>query len=172
MEICYKGKFLTYVKENNWEWVTRENCSSAVVIAAVTKNNELLLVEQYRPPMGCHVLEFCAGLVGDAQFAGEDSSIAAIRELEEETGYQASHMKKMCESPVSAGLTNEQNAMYVAWGLDKIGEGGGDETEGILVHTVPLDQLDEFFKSKQEAGVAIDLKIYAGLYFLKKEGLI
>ena len=172
MEICYKGKFLTYVKENNWEWVTRENCSSAVVIAAVTNEGELLLVEQYRPPMGSNVIEFCAGLVGDADFDGEDSSNAAIRELEEETGFKAKNFKKMCDSPVSAGLTNEQNNMYVAWGLEKISEGGGDETEDIEVHCVPLDQLDAFFEKKQSQGVAIDLKVYAGLYFLQKEGLI
>ena len=172
MEICYRGKYLTYVKEDNWEWVTRENCSSAVVIAAVTENKELLLVEQYRPPMGCNVLEFCAGLVGDNEFSGEHSSNAAIRELEEETGYHAAKMKKMCMAPVSAGLTNEQNEMYVAWGLKKISEGGGVDGEDIITHRVALSELDEFFQMKKEQGVAIDLKIYAGLYFLKKEGLI
>ena len=107
MKEIYKGKFLHYIKTGNWEWVTRPNDISAAVIAAVTDKKELILIEQFRIPMNAPVIELPAGLVGDGDYEGEESFIAAQRELEEETGYYAKNFKKVVHGPVSAGMSDE-----------------------------------------------------------------
>ncbi|WDE96816.1 NUDIX hydrolase [Lentisphaera profundi] len=172
MEEIYKGKFLHYRKTGNWEWVTRPNDISAAVIAAVTDKKELVLIEQFRIPMNAPVIELPAGLVGDGDYQGEQSSNAAQRELEEETGYYAKNIKKVVHGPVSAGMSDEANDLYIAWDLDKVSAGGGVDDEEIITHLVPIDQLHQFIDKKQAAGCALDLKVFVGVYFLQKEGLI
>ena len=73
-------------------------------MVAVTAENELLLVEQYRPPPNARVIELPAGLAGDDDGA-ETLTDAARRELLEETGYHAGSLVKVAEGPASAGAT-------------------------------------------------------------------
>jgi hypothetical protein len=47
----YTGKFLALIKEGHWEYAQRTNATGAVIIAAVTEDQKLLLVEQYRIPV-------------------------------------------------------------------------------------------------------------------------
>lgn len=164
--ILAEGHFSRYVRRGNWEYVERINISGIVVLVAVTPARELLLVEQYRPPMDGPVIELPAGLVGDTdEFAGEQALTAARRELIEETGYDAEHFEIVAEGPPTAGLVDEVLTMVRATGLRKVGDGGGDETESITVHVVPLAQINGFLASKQAEGTFIDLKIFSGLYF-------
>ena len=46
----------------------------------------------------------------------------------------------------------------------RVGAGGGDDTEDITVHEVPVGELRSFLEAKQRAGLAVDAKIHAGLY--------
>jgi ADP-ribose pyrophosphatase len=171
-ENIYEGKFLKYLKTGHWEWVSRPNNVSAAVIASVTDNNEIILVEQFRIPMKSAVIELPAGLVGDPGNEGEESFDAAQRELEEETGFRASKFKKVAHGPVTAGLTDEANDFYLAWDVERVGLGGGVDDEDIITHLVPVDKIHEFLDRKQAEGCAVDLKIFVGMYFLQKEGLI
>jgi ADP-ribose pyrophosphatase len=164
--ILAEGHFSRYVRRGTWEYVERINISGIVVLVAVTPERELLLVEQYRPPMDGPVIELPAGLVGDTdEFAGEQALTAARRELIEETGFDAEHFEIVAEGPPTAGLVDEVLTMVRATGLRKVGDGGGDETESITVHVVPLAQINDFLASKQAGGTFIDLKIFSGLYF-------
>ena len=172
MKEIYKGKYLHYRITGNWEWVTRPNNISAAVIAAISAQKELILVEQFRVPMGCKVIELPAGLVGDEGNEGEESYVAAQRELEEETGFYADNFKKVIHGPVSAGMSDEANDLYLAWNLEKVSQGGGVDDEDIITHVVPYAQLDKFLETKREEGCAVDLKIFVGVYFLQKEGLL
>jgi len=138
------------------------------VILAVTDANELVLVEQHRIPVDAKVIELPAGLAGDLPDArDEDFAEAARRELLEETGFEAANIEFLCEGPPSAGLTSEIQTLLRATGLQKTGPGGGDETEEITVHTVDLDELEDWLSAATERGCLIDPKIYAGLYFLR-----
>ena len=118
----------------------------------------VLLVEQYRVPIGCRSLELPAGLVGDEQ-AGEPIETAAARELEEETGYRADRIESLGLFHSSPGLTSEAFTLVRATGLTKVGDGGGVEGEDIAVHRVPLATLGTFVAERRAAGVAMDAKM-------------
>src|SRR5687768_8463814 len=66
MQVLGNGRFLELVRdEHGWEYARRVNATGVVVIAASTDKNEVILIEQYRPPVGARVVELPAGLVGD-----------------------------------------------------------------------------------------------------------
>jgi len=163
--VLAKGRFLTFIDEGGWEYVTRPGVTGIVVIVAVTDEQRLVLVEQYRPAVHQRVIELPAGLVGDADGRrGESMGDAAARELEEETGYRAGEMVALFEGPIAVGVSDEVVSFFHARGLTRVGAGGGDETEEITVHEVPLAELPAFFAAQQRAGLGVDPKIYAGLF--------
>lgn len=166
-EIMKQGRYLRLVVENGWEWCERVNASGIVVIVALTPEGEMLLVEQYRRPHHARVLELPAGLAGDHDDADEAMATAALRELEEETGYTASRMEPLFSGPVSAGMTTESLSWFRAHDTSKISEGGGDASEDIVVHRVPLDAVEAFIATRGAAGVLTDPKVYVGLYVLR-----
>ena len=162
--ILGKGRYLTLVDDNGWEYVTRAGVTGVVVIVAVTAAQELVLVEQYRPAVRQRVIELPAGLVGDIDGQQAESMLdAAARELEEETGYRAGALLPLFEGPIAVGVSDEVVSFFLARGLTRVGAGGGDATEDITVHTVPLAELNAFLAARAAAGLGVDLKIYAGL---------
>jgi len=166
------GKYVRLIQEGRWEYAERALACGAVAIAAVTDDRELVLVEQHRVPMGGPTIELPAGLVGD--IAGEstdDWGLVARRELLEETGFRARKMKRMGFGPMSAGFSSETVALYLASGLKRIHAGGGVEHESIQVHLAPLDRIESWLKRKERAGLHIDQKIFAGLYFAQRLSL-
>jgi ADP-ribose pyrophosphatase len=164
----HQGRFLEMFERAGWEYVDRVGASGVVVILALTAENELVLVEQHRVPVGASVIELPAGLAGDLPHArDEDFCQAARRELLEETGYEAETIEVLCEGPPSAGLTSEIHTLLRATGIRKTGPGGGDESEDITVHTISLDKLEDWLGQAAQRGCLIDPKIYAGLYFLR-----
>ena len=166
--MLYEGKFLDMVKEGRWEYCRRKNETEAVMIYACTAENELVLVEEFRPPIGKQSLCFPAGLSGDE--GPESHERAARRELLEETGYEAESMRYLFTGPSSPGLTSETLHFFLAEGLKKVAAGGGVENENITVHTVPIAEAEAWLQQKMAQGVAVDPRIYGGLYFLTKKG--
>jgi ADP-ribose pyrophosphatase len=163
--VIAKGRWLTFIDDAGWEYVTRPNVSGIVVIVAVTGTERLVLVEQYRPAVQQRVVELPAGLVGDVEARRAESLLdAAARELEEETGYRADEMAPLFEGPIAVGVSDETVSFFHARGLVRVGAGGGDDTEDIAVHEVPLADLHAFLASQRAKGVGIDPKIFAGLY--------
>jgi len=159
------GRYLTLLDEGGWEYVTRAGITGIVVIVATTEDRRLLLVEQYRPAVHKRVIELPAGLVGDVDGRrAESMTDAAARELEEETGYAATEMVPLFEGPIAVGVSDEIVSFFEARGLSRVGAGGGDDSEDITVHEVPLGTLQTFLAAKLEAGLSIDPKIYAGLF--------
>ncbi|MGQ4828581.1 NUDIX hydrolase, partial [Enterococcus faecalis] len=72
-----------------WEYVSRTRNIKAAVILAIDEDDHVLLVDQFRIPLGRRSIELPAGLIGDEAGAeNEDAATAAARELEEETGYR------------------------------------------------------------------------------------
>ena len=166
-KVLGEGSWTRLLVRNGWEFVTRTRGVMAAAIVAVTDTSELVLVEQHREPIGKATLELPAGLIGDID-AGEPAHVAAHRELLEETGFDAAHIVEVVRGPTSAGITDEQIVLYVATGLRRLHEGGGDATESIVVHTVPLDRAEEWLAGQVAAGKLVDLKVYTGLYFARR----
>jgi ADP-ribose pyrophosphatase len=156
-QIVWQGKFITTKVNGKWEYVSRARGIKAAVILAIN-DGHVLLVEQYRVPLGRMCLELPAGLVGD-DTAGEAVEVAAARELEEETGYQATTIEVVGEFYSSPGMVSESFTFVKAHGLIKVSEGGGVEGEDIIVHRVALDQLPAFITQKRAENCAIDAKL-------------
>jgi len=153
--------------DGKWEFAERTRASDVVVVAS-TPDGRMILIEQVRASLNAPVIELPAGLVGDSG-AREDLAAAAIRELEEETGYTASSVTKLTEGPPSAGLSSEVVTFLRATGLsksDKPGAGEGDGDENITLHEVPLGRVSRWLAAKAGEGILIDPKVYVGLHFL------
>jgi len=164
--VLAEGKYLRLVNRGGWEFVERRNVTGIVGIVAVTDSGNMVLVEQYRPAVGVRVIELPAGLAGDVAGAeGEALAEAAKRELLEETGYEARSMEYLCEGSASAGLSNEIITLFRATGLKKTAAGGGDGSEDIAVHEIPLGRVARWVAEQAKVGKGVDLKVWAGLYF-------
>ncbi|MFD0000743.1 NUDIX domain-containing protein [Nocardia sp. NPDC127526] len=87
---------------------------AAVAVAAVDEHDNLVLINQYRHPVGRRLLELPAGLL-DKQ--GEDPLEAAKRELAEETGLAAREWAVLVDIALSPGFTDEALRIYLASGL-------------------------------------------------------
>src|ERR1700690_124132 len=109
----HTGKFLALIKEGHWEYVDRVNATGAALILAVTAEQKILLVEQYRIPVHARTIELPAGIIGDEPGrANESQTEAARRELLEETGYAAEHFQVLTTGPGCSGLTSERVTLF------------------------------------------------------------
>ena len=159
-------RFLRLVERGTWSYVQRTNEVRVVAVSAFTPENEIILVEQFRPPVQCNVIELPAGLAGD--IAGEqDESLqtAAERELLEETGFVAKSWERIADLSSSAGLTDEVVTLFHAQDLTREHEGGGVDNENIIVHLIPKEDVVSWLKAQQADGKLIDGRVYAGLFF-------
>ncbi len=164
----YAGRYLSLLERDGWEFASRSNASGVVVLVPVTGQGEIVLVEQFRKPVGKNVIELPAGLVGDHEDPDESVLSAARRELEEETGFAAEQLELLMECPSSAGMSDEIVSFVLARGLRRVGPGGGDDSEDIQVHIIPLKEVDQWLREQQVAGKSMDPKIYAALYWLSE----
>ncbi len=164
-EALYEGKFLNLVREGRWEFCERVRQTGAVMVFALTPEGQVLLVEEFRPPIASRCLCFPAGLSGDE--GAESDEAAARRELLEETGYEAASLRYLFTGPSSPGLTSETVSFYLATGLRRVAAGGGVANEAITVREAPLADIDAWLAERMAEGVAIDPRVYTGLYFLR-----
>ena len=155
--VRWEGKYLTVKQRGTWEYVSRARGIKAAVILAVD-DGHVLLVEQYRVPLGKNCLELPAGLVGD-EVAGEPAEIAAGRELEEETGYRAGNIENLGEFYSSPGMVSESFTLMKASDLTRVSDGGGVEGENITVHRVALGNVRDFIAAKRAEGCGMDVKL-------------
>ncbi|XP_069048624.1 ADP-sugar pyrophosphatase isoform X2 [Lepisosteus oculatus] len=179
-EVITEGKWVkfektTYVDPSGnvriWETVkrtTKKNSSAdGVGIFAVLKRTLhydcVVMVKQFRPPMGCYCLEFPAGLIDE----NESAEAAALRELQEETGYKGEVVGISPVTCIDPGLSN-CTTHIVSVNIN------GDDPENIRpaqqlgkkefveVLLIPLhhfqDKINEIVKKEH---VVVDTKVYA-----------
>lgn len=156
-ETVWQGRFLEMKKRGRWEYVGRVGGVEAAVIIAIDQGH-VILVEQYRAPLGRACLELPAGLVGD-EHEGETVEMSAARELEEETGYRPAACRSLGTFYASPGMVSECFTLVRAEGLTRVSEGGGTADENIIVHRVPMAAIADFITERRAAGVAIDVKL-------------
>ncbi|HCT0493571.1 TPA: NUDIX hydrolase, partial [Staphylococcus pseudintermedius] len=144
-ESIYKGKIIEVEKHkvslpNNktaYREVVKHN--GAVAICALTPDQQVILVKQYRKALEQELLEIPAGKLEP----GEDRESAAMRELEEETGYKAKKLTLIGEVYGTPGFSNEKISVYFA---DNLVEGKVNLDEDEFVEKV-LYSLDDVKKA-------------------------
>ncbi|MFN4039814.1 MAG: NUDIX hydrolase [Erythrobacter sp.] len=172
-EIVWPGRFITAKRRGRWEYVGRPRNIRAAAIITIDEDADgtrhVILVSQYRVPLGRYCLEIPAGLVGDQAGSEDESALAAAaRELEEETGYRASQLEIIGEFYSSPGIVSECFTLLRATRLQRVGAGGGEGDENILVHRIPVDEIADFVAAWREAGHGVDVRV---ALFLTKDFL-
>ncbi|WP_305091503.1 NUDIX hydrolase [Prescottella sp. R16] len=110
----------------------------AVAVVVLDDADRLVLVRQYRHPLGRRLWELPAGLL---DVPGEDPVDAARRELEEETGLAADHWSVLVDVALSPGFTDESVRVFVATGVREIGRPDAhDEEADLEIARFPLDE--------------------------------
>jgi ADP-ribose pyrophosphatase len=159
----WEGKYVRAIKKGRWEYVSRVNEVRAVAILAEFEG-KMILIDQWRAPLGGRCLELPAGLVGDVDRNAtiEDT---AIKELEEETGFTAERVERLGDFHSSPGMVSESFTLVRAHEVTRCGEGGGTEAEDISIHLVPRAEVPAFVAGKRAQGFAIDVKLMLFLNF-------
>jgi 8-oxo-dGDP phosphatase len=142
-DLVYAGQVITVhrdtLRQGDQE-VTREvvDHADSVAVVAVDERRRVLLVRQYRHPVGGFLWELPAGLLDDPN---EDPLGAARRELAEETGVTAGHWEHLVDLHPSPGMTGELVRIFFARDLGRDSEGRQpDEDEELEQRWVGLDE--------------------------------
>ena len=167
--IVYEGRYQRMVVRGTWEYSERTHAGGlAAIIIAVTPEDRVLFVEQFRVPLQARTIEMPAGLVGD-DHAEDTLADAARRELIEETGWAPGRVDVLLVGPTSSGMSNERIAFVRALDLVRVGDGGGVDSEDITVHHVPRAEAPAWLMRKHAEGFELDLKLWAGLWMIEHE---
>lgn len=148
-EDVFNGKRLNlkieryYNKRDNKE-VYREHikAGNGVLIMPFLDDNTLIMIEEVRTPIGKSILAFPAGLIEK----DEEPEEAAIRELEEETGFRAAEVEPMLYEYPVVGYSDEILYLFKAKNLTKTHR-HLDPTEDIKVHKISIDELKQLYKN-------------------------
>ena len=126
----------------------------AVAVVAITKDQELVLVRQFRKPAEQIMLEIPAGCIKK----GESGSDCARRELEEETGFYARKISKAWSGFATPGYSDEVIQFYIAEDMNRL-QARPDEDELVEVELVDIEACLDMLKR----GKINDLKTMLGI---------
>jgi ADP-ribose pyrophosphatase len=126
-------------------------------VVAIDDDDNVLLVNQFRTPLGKKLLEIPAGGIDK----GEDAETAVIREMQEETGYRPEKLVRLSGFYLSPGFCNEYLHLYLAMDLAPAPL-HAEDTAGIELERIPVSQIPELIVS----GRLQDSKSIAGLLLL------
>jgi 8-oxo-dGTP pyrophosphatase MutT (NUDIX family) len=167
-QVRYRGPYLTIVgatfEAPDGEQFTREFIRHPGAVAAVPViGDEVVLVRQFRAPLGRDLLEIPAGLL---DVAGEPAEAAIARELEEEAGLRnVGPLELLVDYVPAAGMADHRVAIYLATELEPCAaRPHGPEEQHMTVERVPLDRVSELIA----AGDVIDGKTIVGLLLARE----
>jgi len=129
------------------------------VISALTPENKIVFVKQFRYPLKSELIELPAGKLEK----GEDPLVCATRELTEETGYKAEKIIKLNAIPTAPGFCSEILHVYLATGLTPGKPCREEGEQGMEVFEFTIPEAEE----KILSGEITDSKTIAGIYMTK-----
>ncbi|WP_373892705.1 NUDIX hydrolase [Virgibacillus natechei] len=117
----------------------------AVAVIALTKDNKIVFVEQYRKPLEKSLIEIPAGKLEE----GEAPEVTAVRELEEETGYTTNELSFVTSFYTSPGFADELMYIYITDKLEILEETvDGDDDEFVELVELTLDEAKEYVEEE------------------------
>ena len=168
-ELIYKGAILnlrkdkvTTINGEGYREIIEHNGASAII--AITDDNKVIMVKQYRKPAKGIVLEVPAG----KRDGDEDFELTAIRELREETGYDAGQVIFLGEMLPSPGYSEEVIYLYMARNLTK-GETAFDDNEAIDIYEYPIDDLYKMVMDGEITDAKTQITILKAMEVLRNE---
>ncbi|BAU29129.1 ADP-ribose pyrophosphatase [Aneurinibacillus soli] len=165
-QTIYEGKVITLkvdqVELPNGKTASREIVThpGAVAVMAITDDNRLVVVRQFRKPLGRTIVEIPAGKLEP----GEEPVVCAHRELEEETGYTTRTMQHVASCYTSPGFADEIIHLYRTDGLIA-GEAKPDEDEFVELMHITVEEAQQLI----ESGEICDAKTIMAVYAWKLE---
>lgn len=170
-EILYHGRIfdvhrlrviLPDGKESDRDIITH---SGGAAVVALTDDNQLVMVRQYRIAVGKELTEIPAGKLE----TGEDPLLCAQRELEEESGYRAEKWFHLNSSYPSPGYTSEKLHLYLARELSKT-KAHPDEGEFLEAVLTPIDEVIDLIRSGDITDAKTIIAVLLAAEVLKEEG--
>ena len=161
-DVLCEGRHMVFLRRNGWEYVEHRTAPEAAMVVALTDADEIVLAEEFRPPMNAPVISLPSGLIGDE--GPEDAIDAARRELAEETGHSAASWQRLARGPGSAGQSSEMITFFLARPAVRSSGQAAHDVGKIRVHVVPVARVREWARQREAEGAVIDPKIFAGLY--------
>ena len=137
-------------------------------VVAITKDRDVVLIEQFRHGVEGMVIEIPGGMVDE----GEDPLAAASRELTEETGYTPGKIVEIGKSFPNPAIQNNTIHHFLALDCEKTTESAFDDHESISTHLLPLSKLDSLVHNGDIAHSLAITAIYFAQRYLRNEGLI
>lgn len=170
-KIVFEGGYLTFrvdtVVDADGKRHTRQVVVHPGAVAIIPLiGADVLMVRQYRTPVGQVLLELPAGTLdrGEDGFM-EDPDVAAPRELGEETGHHAASWRRLGSFYTAPGFATELMYLYLATDLTEIdGYAGPEEDERLDLRRVPIADAVRM----AEAGEVRDAKSLVGLFWLQR----
>lgn len=147
--LVHAGKFLHYHTVGKWEYVSRKKVTyregntkpDAVVIVPISLNgNQVILINEYRVPVGHRTLGFPAGLIDDGETIGD----CVRRELKEETGLDV-HDILLITPPTfsSEGLSDELTTVVYVSAVGNFNTSGNTDGEDIVIVPTTIYELKD-----------------------------
>ena len=172
-ELVFDGKILHLYRDDialpNGQPAEREVIRhvGAVCVIPITDDGYAVMERQYRYPVDEVILEIPAGKLDSKE---ENHETAALRELEEETGYRAENWVDFGEFYGSAAILSERISLFLATGLTP-GETNPDEDEFLRVRKIPLSELvNQILAGKVPDGKTQAAVLRAKLYLEQTKG--
>ena len=167
-KLAYKGKRLQieeleYLDGDKVIYREHVKAGNASVILPITDDNKVIMIQEPRTPIGKVILALPAGMIEE----GEEPSKAAVRELEEETGYLASKIEFLREYHPSVGYSDEKISIYLATNMKKTKQRLDDE-EDIKVIEVPIDEVIQMLEKNEIITASSTIAIMHYLLYKKK----